>query len=286
MFKRVQKRQKKKEEEEELGLDEEMKEIMGLQDTDSEESSSDSGNEGEEAQEDRQDEEDEEALPNFAEEGGESDEGEDFETDSITVPEAVKDPVYVVSVQPAVRACIICPGKVLKDEKMVKVHLSSNAHTRRFKQFEKLAKGAHPGQSAAMLVRTAFQEKPAAAMQSDGGSKRAAKQQARLAKFQAMREKKKAKAKARALSGKGATEDVPPTSEAPSESTSKPRGKKKKIAHSDKNPNHLPNVLRLKPKAKPKRLTSPNLIQNRTMSYPQSASRILHVLPPAVHEKR
>jgi len=38
MFKRVDKKRKKREEEEELGLDQEMKEIIGLSDTDSEES--------------------------------------------------------------------------------------------------------------------------------------------------------------------------------------------------------------------------------------------------------
>ena len=37
MFKRVQKRQRKQEKEEELGLDSEIKEVLGLQDTDSEE---------------------------------------------------------------------------------------------------------------------------------------------------------------------------------------------------------------------------------------------------------
>ena len=44
MFKRVEKRIWKKEKEEELGLDSEMKEVLGLQDTDSEESDSSSDN--------------------------------------------------------------------------------------------------------------------------------------------------------------------------------------------------------------------------------------------------
>jgi hypothetical protein len=43
MFKRVARRVKKKEEEEALGIDEDMKEVLGMHDTDSEESDSDSG---------------------------------------------------------------------------------------------------------------------------------------------------------------------------------------------------------------------------------------------------
>jgi hypothetical protein len=42
MFKRVAKRVKRKEEEEALGLDEDMKEALGMHDTDSDESESDS----------------------------------------------------------------------------------------------------------------------------------------------------------------------------------------------------------------------------------------------------
>ena len=42
MFKRVEKRIRKKEKEEELGIDEDMKEMLGMHDTDSEESDSSS----------------------------------------------------------------------------------------------------------------------------------------------------------------------------------------------------------------------------------------------------
>src|SRR3984885_6996696 len=45
MYKRVEKRRRKKEEEEELGLDDDMKEVLGMQDTDSDESDSDSDSE-------------------------------------------------------------------------------------------------------------------------------------------------------------------------------------------------------------------------------------------------
>ena len=118
MFKRVDKRRRKKEEEEELGLDEEVKEILGIQDTDSEESESDSG-EGEEEE-------------GAADEEVNSVEDEDDEKDedpSLTVSQALKDPLYIVSILPDVRACIVCPGKLLKSVKMVQLHRTSNACT-------------------------------------------------------------------------------------------------------------------------------------------------------------
>jgi len=132
MFKRVEKRRRKKEEEEKLGLDEDMKEILGIQETDSEESASDSddsdggssdGGEDMEKDDVGEDEGDED-------EEGESedeDDGNEEEDPNITVAQALKDPLYVVSILPEVKACIICPGKLLKGVKMVQTHRDSNA---------------------------------------------------------------------------------------------------------------------------------------------------------------
>ena len=123
MFKRVDKRRRKKEEEEKLGLDEEMKEILGIQDTDSEESVSDS-DDGEEEEE----EEEEESVADDEEmNSGEEDEDDEEEDPSITVGQALKDPLYIVSVLPDVKACIVCPGKLLKSLRMVQLHRTSNA---------------------------------------------------------------------------------------------------------------------------------------------------------------
>ena len=131
MFKRVDKRRRKKEEEEKLGLDEEVKEILGIQDTDSEESESDS-DEGEEEEEEEEEESvaDDEEM-NFGEEDEDDDEDEDEEDKdpSITVSQALKDPLYIVSVLPDIKACIVCPGKLLKSIKMAQLHRTSNACT-------------------------------------------------------------------------------------------------------------------------------------------------------------
>jgi hypothetical protein len=129
MFKRVDKRRRKKEEEEKLGLDEEVKEILGMQDTDSEESVSDS-----DSDEDEEEEEEVESVADneemiLGEEDEDDEEGEQEEDPSITVSQALKDPLYIVSVLPDIKACIVCPGKLLKSTKMVQLHRTSNACT-------------------------------------------------------------------------------------------------------------------------------------------------------------
>lgn len=128
MFKRVEKRRRKKEEEEELGLDEDMKEVLGFHDTDSEESNSESDSEPEG---DSDSDVEEMGLGEEGDEGEveaeESGEEEEEEDPSVTVAQALQDPIYVVSVLPEVKACIVCPGKLLKGVKMVQLHRTSNA---------------------------------------------------------------------------------------------------------------------------------------------------------------
>jgi len=133
MFKRVEKRRRKKEEEEELGLDEDMKEILGIQETDSEESASDSDDSDDGSSDGDEDMEKDgvgEGEVDEGEEGESEDEDagqeEEEEDPNITVAQALNDPVYVVSVLPEVKACVICPGKLLKGVKMVQTHRDSN----------------------------------------------------------------------------------------------------------------------------------------------------------------
>lgn len=135
MFKRVQKRARKLEKEEEHGLDSEMKEVLGLQSTDSEESEfsssesgSDSKEESRDAASDAEDKEDEgEGLESLEDEGSDGEEGSEDESEFplMSVTEAVSDPLYLVSIDPDVRACILCPGKLLKNTRMADVHKSS-----------------------------------------------------------------------------------------------------------------------------------------------------------------
>lgn len=129
MFKRVEKRRRKKEEEEELGLDDDMKDVLGMQDTDSDESNSES--------EDSDSEAGDEVGSNAGsgaegEDGEESEEEEDeseAENPEISVQDALDDPVYLVSLDPDVKACIVCPGKLLKNAKMIDVHMISGVCT-------------------------------------------------------------------------------------------------------------------------------------------------------------
>ena len=121
MFKRVDKRRRKKEEEDKLGLDEEVKEILGIQDTDSEESESDSDSD--------EGQQEEESIADEEMNSGEDDDDDEEEDPSITVGQALKDPLYNVSVLPDIKACIVCPGKLLKSVRMVQLHRTSNACT-------------------------------------------------------------------------------------------------------------------------------------------------------------
>ena len=134
MFKRVERRKKRQEKEEELGLDAETKEVLGLHDTDSEESESESekdvsGNEDEDDAEELSDasgeEDQEDAEHDHDDEGSAEDSEDELVLPNISVTEAVRDPVYTVPLDPDVKACILCPGKLLKNTTMVDVHKSS-----------------------------------------------------------------------------------------------------------------------------------------------------------------
>jgi len=114
MFKRLEKHRQKKEDK--LGLDERWQEILGFHDTDSEESASEDDSDDDEGTSDS---------------GGGTDYTEEYdegEEQLVTVSQALTDPLYVASsLRPEVKACIICPGKVLNGLKMEELHLVSNA---------------------------------------------------------------------------------------------------------------------------------------------------------------
>jgi hypothetical protein len=173
MFKRVAKRVKRQEEEEALGLDEDMKEALGMQDTDSEESDSDSNSNGESDEEvegvhsihacgdthvhattssakgsqasmdgipkgDADEGMDSESEVDRDEEEGEED-AESETSEVLNAPmnleEALRDPVHLISLDPEVKECIVCPGKLLKNTKMVEVHVSANVRFFSFLSF-------------------------------------------------------------------------------------------------------------------------------------------------------
>lgn len=148
MFKRVEKRRRKLEKEEKLGLTEEMKEVLGMHDTDSDESESESdeGSLGEgsgtedEGNAVMQDVEvDEEALNVVAEgegdedededegenEGDEDAEEEDHQRPPLSVTEAIADPIYSLSTKSFLKACAVCPAKRFRDEKFIEEHRNS-----------------------------------------------------------------------------------------------------------------------------------------------------------------
>lgn len=130
MFKRVEKRIKRKKHEDELGLDEDMKDVLGLNDTDSDESESDIDSEDADQDIEADDNSHDEMEGGFDQES-DDDGGDDDQTERslITVEEALKDPIFIVSLDPDIKECIVCPGKLLKTPVMVETHKSSNACT-------------------------------------------------------------------------------------------------------------------------------------------------------------
>ncbi|KAI0090147.1 hypothetical protein BDY19DRAFT_905203 [Irpex rosettiformis] len=253
MFKRVQKRMRKREREEELGLDGDMKDVLGLQDTDSDESDSSSEQEdSSDADSQNGADEDEEVddgefVELGREDGGpdvsDMDPDDDDDDDEggipeMSVTEAVKNPVYIVSLQPKVEACILCPGKLLKNQKMSEVHKASKAHNRRFSRFIELVGKAGPEADVRDLIRemnssrnTSTQPTPT----NDIPSKRALRRKEKLAVIKAKRISKKNAAK-KARKRIEEKKKANPGMDAPDAGNGQPPKKKRKVVSNANSP--------------------------------------------------
>ncbi|KAL5486132.1 hypothetical protein ACEPAI_7176 [Sanghuangporus weigelae] len=200
MFKRVTKKQKKREQEEELGLDDDTRQMFGLQDTDSDESSSQSNSESDDEL-DRGEAEADIRTEWLAAEGSSSEDENDSDEEGldlesidddppISLAEAVKNPIYHISSEKLndERACITCPKKLLKNEKMVELHLSSAAHVRRFKKFCELAKRPDNRSEDPRRISAAISKNPTAVTSAEGLSKRGLKRKQKLETIKRKRE--------------------------------------------------------------------------------------------------
>ncbi|RXK38414.1 hypothetical protein M231_04323 [Tremella mesenterica] len=92
------------------------------------ESDSDSNSDSSEEDDDVDEEEEEE------EENG-SEDGDGF---SMSIDDVAKDPLYDDEL--GRKSCVVCPGKALKNEKMITLHLKSGGHTRAMKRWNKIIK--------------------------------------------------------------------------------------------------------------------------------------------------
>jgi hypothetical protein len=139
MFKRVERKLARKKNEEELGITQEIKEATGLNDVDSDDSSSDESEASSSSSSPRippkrkRSLDDDELGDSSDVNPGEQDSAalDDTEDDEhepgveMTVEEALHNPLYIVSIQPDIRGCIVCPRKLLKNDTMVSVHTRS-----------------------------------------------------------------------------------------------------------------------------------------------------------------
>ena len=138
MFKRVEKRLAKKKEEEELGITEEIKEAVGLNGLDSDDSTSDESEASSSSSTPQipskrkrpfEEEIDDGSDSAFGGRGSSAsaDEFDDEDEPDVqmTVEEVLHNPLFITSIQPDIRGCIVCPRKVLKNDTMVSVHTTS-----------------------------------------------------------------------------------------------------------------------------------------------------------------
>ena len=136
MFKRVEKKLAKKKKEDELGLSEEIKAAVGLVDDDSssDESEASSSTSNPQIPSKRKrllDDEPDSVSSDGDSEGqssGTADNPEDYEDEpgvQMSVEEALHDPLYIISIQPDIRGCAVCPRKLLKNNTMASVHMKS-----------------------------------------------------------------------------------------------------------------------------------------------------------------
>ncbi|KDR78823.1 hypothetical protein GALMADRAFT_1272141 [Galerina marginata CBS 339.88] len=299
MFKRVEKRRRKKEEEQELGLDDDMKEVLGIHDTDSEESASESdsdgssGDEGEELEMGKGHEIDGEEDAENTDELGDEAEDED-EDPNIRVSQALNDPIYVVSVLPEVKACIVCPGKLLKGVKMEQLHRISNAHERRFEQLKTLSVGCEPNESAWEVLKLHAEEMPKLPMTvtvSTSNSRRAEKKKAQQERRKLKRQKFKARQAAKKTAATSAPIDQatpeegskalvdPSTDTVDRSKTTSPPKKKRKVADHDK-PTIVESVVA---ETSPKRL-KPRKKQGVTNSISAPSTNTTHTAPRKTQE--
>jgi len=138
MFKRIEKKLARKEKEEGLGLTEEIKEAIGLNDIDSDDSSSDESEASSSTLTPQipskrkkllSDTLDASSDANSEGQGSEASDDEEDDEDGpgarMTVEEVLRDPLYIISIQPDIKGCIICPRKLLKNNIMASVHTTS-----------------------------------------------------------------------------------------------------------------------------------------------------------------
>ncbi|KAF9646052.1 hypothetical protein BDM02DRAFT_3119272 [Thelephora ganbajun] len=220
MFKRVEKKLAKKKKEEELGITEEIREAIGLNDVDSDDSSSDeseasSSSPGPQTTLKRKtlpdDELDASPAVNFeVQDSGASDDAKDAEDEPgvhMTVEEALRDPFHIISIQPDIRGCIICPHKVLKNDTMASVHTRSQAHQRRMSKFKEVAASVRPDGDAREVLSVAFPSTPSRPKSPSNDSaplsRRATKRIVRFEEMKTKRQKHKA-AKARSMAARAA----------------------------------------------------------------------------------
>jgi len=132
MYKIVKHRREKKELDAELGLTDDVKELLGYNnnDTDSDESRSDSDS----------DSDSDDDGPSADEAEGpvveEASDDEEEEGPFMPIGDALAQPLQPHPERPGLVICVVCPGKTLKEGRMAEVHEESASHNRRLERLK------------------------------------------------------------------------------------------------------------------------------------------------------
>ncbi|OXG28945.1 hypothetical protein C361_00599 [Cryptococcus neoformans Tu259-1] len=200
LYKLTEKRLKKRQREDETGITELKAKMraMGEEVGDSEDEMDSESDDSEEESEDDEEESGEDAAGETSgsdeeevEEEGEDESGSDKDEDEdgpipMTPSEALTVPIYTaISIPtdsgseaedesedgtgPKINLCILCPGKILKNEHMVKVHLDSNAHKRAAKRYSSYLSANPPRETddPRKIARSLVPSAPAPALKSN-----------------------------------------------------------------------------------------------------------------------
>ncbi|KAI0029349.1 hypothetical protein K488DRAFT_88823 [Vararia minispora EC-137] len=203
MFKRVDRRRRREEEREELGLDGDMGEIMGLNETDSSESdtssdeeSGDDNGEGIEGSEDAYKSDEERSEGDWKDQKsaedleGQREAHEGLGDANTSLSTALRSPIQISANGSFI--CVLCPQKVLRHDVMVQMHESSQAHQRRLMKAREMSMGMNldPEQDVREILDR--MDVPEQTSKVDGApiSRRAEKRRHQQKKVKALRQKK------------------------------------------------------------------------------------------------
>ncbi|TFK45851.1 hypothetical protein OE88DRAFT_1668713 [Heliocybe sulcata] len=204
MLERVEKRvfSTAAEQQEELGLEEEMKEVTGVDEAATERDNDSDLESGLASEGDSDESANAKKQKATEDEDGEGGKGDDIDVMppstvpfTMTIADVLSNPIYLYSLDPKKHACVVCPGpkKLFKTQERINVHLQSSGHNRRLRRFVEAAgqPGVDQNVDPRAIVTRAYVAPPPSLKHQKIAAIRAANKEKKLRQLQ---EKKKYRA--------------------------------------------------------------------------------------------